>query len=335
MSQPPEQESNATPPARHNRTSKWLVRAFLGLVVIVIGLELSLRLILGLGNPVLYQHDPACGYLPVPNQNVTRFWKYHNQISAFGMRSAAVTQAKPAGTYRVLFIGDSVTYGTTHVDQSQIFTSLLQHDLPGVVHEPVEVLNASTGAWAVDNELGYLRSRGTFDADAVVFVLNTGDLVQPFNPGTLTSEAGYPDHKPALAMEELWVRYVGPRFFRTGMAADAGSTAEKEPDVDHVTPGILQSLSQAQRIATDAGAQFGIVYSPVVGADWKNPAYGRGLEMLRQWAQEHQVTLIDMTAAYSTRPESEVYQDGVHLRPLGNQIVAQTLTEHWPWPPRK
>jgi hypothetical protein len=186
----------------------------------------------------------------------------------------------------------------------------------------------------VDNELGYLRSRGTFGADAVVIVLNTGDLVQPFNPGKLLLAGGYPDHRPPLAMEELWVRYIGPRFFHTGAAVDAGALAEKEPDVDHVTPHILESLTQAQHIASNSGAQFGIVYSPAVGREWENPAYGRGLEMLRNWAREHQVTLVDLTPAYSKRLTTEVYQDGIHLRPLGNQIVAQALEEQWPWPPR-
>lgn len=203
----------------------------MAVAALLIMTEAGLRLGAGLGNPVLYQPDAACGYLPVADQRVRRFGCW-NEINQFGQRSAEISADKPTGLKRILFIGDSVTYGTTHVDQSQIFTELLAQRLPKQLGRPVQIMNASTGAWAVANEVGYLRSRGTFGADSVIIVLNTGDLVQPFNPGELTAVSGYPSRRPWCALTELWVRYLSPRLFGRKAAQDAGSTAASGAQVE-------------------------------------------------------------------------------------------------------
>src|SRR5436309_1640347 len=120
----PEPSPKPPRPRRH----KWMVRAVVTALLLPVLTELLLRLVAGLGDPVVYQFDPDCGYLPAPNQHVTRMG-CRNDINEFGMRSAPVESQKRAGLLRVLFLGDSVTYGTTHVDQGQIFTSLVGPEL--------------------------------------------------------------------------------------------------------------------------------------------------------------------------------------------------------------
>src|SRR5690242_8626459 len=82
--------------AARPRRRKWVRRAALLLLILLVAVELALRLILGLGDPVIYQSDPACGYLPVPNQHVRRFFS-RNDINALGMRSPPVDREKPPG----------------------------------------------------------------------------------------------------------------------------------------------------------------------------------------------------------------------------------------------
>ena len=297
---------------------------------LLLAFELALRFALGLGNPVLYRYDDACAYLPEPGQHVRRFFR-ENDINSLGMRCPEYALHKLPGVLRILFLGDSVTYGTTYVDQSEIFTSLLARDLPQRLKRGVEVLNASAGAWAPANELGYLRSRGTFDADVVVFVLNTGDLVQPMNRQPLLLANGYPDHRPPLALYELWVRYVRPRVFHGASEVDAGSQAAPV-DVMQQTPPVLEVLDEACRFAREHRAEFRILYIPARGEQWENLQYARGFEMLRSWAGRNQVPLLDLSSDLTSRPKLEVYQDSIHLRPAGNQIVAHAVEEKWTWP---
>ncbi len=306
------------------RLRRKLLWGLLVLILLIIAADVGLRVGAGLGNPILYQTDAACGYLPVPNQHIRRFGCM-NIINAQSQRSAAFPAAKPPGTLRILLLGDSVTYGTTHVDQGEIFASLLARDLPQKLGKPVEVLNASTGAWAVANEVGYLKSRGTFDADQVIFVLNTGDLAQHFNPGNLTSVGGYPTQKPLCALSELWVRYLSPRIFHRPAAHDAGSTTGPAVVAD---PSILPNLADALALCRRSGATMKIVYSPCVGPGWEAAPYPTLLKEMKQWAADHEVPFLDLKDAYAAAPAAEVYQDGVHLRPKGNALAAGRI-EGW------
>src|SRR5262249_46621318 len=175
--------------------------------------ELSLRIFLGLGTPVLIAPDTdqasgGFGYAPAPNQSVRRFLA-SNEINRFSMRSRDVSETKPSGRLRIYFIGDSVTYGTTYVDQSSIFTSVLSRELPQRLHQDVEILNASAGGWAASNEVAFLKKRGTFNADVVLIVLNTADLTQPF--ANFEASINSPTERPSTAFSELWSRYIAPR----------------------------------------------------------------------------------------------------------------------------
>ena len=171
-------------------------------------LEIALR-IAGFGDPLLYVTDPACRYLPASSQSVHRMLSF-TQINADGMRSPPVVSPKPPDEFRALFLGDSVLFAGTWIDQSKVVTNRLNQDLPEQLHRPVEILNASTGGWAIDNEVGYLRTRGTFNADLVVFFLNSGDATQPVSETIPGVSPSYPDRRPWTAIGEVWSRYASP-----------------------------------------------------------------------------------------------------------------------------
>ena len=323
---PAESAMTPVPAPRRSRLRAWSVRVVIALVLLFVLLEGGLRLVLGLGNPVLYRADPSCGYLPAPNQHVRRFF-CHNNINSFSQRSPQLPPAKPPGTLRALFIGDSVTYGTTFVDQSRIFTSLLGPELRAKLGREVQVLNASAGAWAIGNELGYLQSRGTFGADVVVFVLNSGDFTQPFNHQALSLESGYPDHKPALALQELWRRYLRPRVLGGPVAMDAGATVSALASEEEAEAN-LRRLQDARDLVIAAHGRFAVVYSPSVGSDL--PSVRGDLARYQRWAKDAGVEFLDLTKAYAAAPANEVYQDGVHLKPRGNELAASAITTDWP-----
>ncbi len=288
-------------------------------VALVVALEIGLR-VLGLGHPLLIRPDPRFGYLPAPNQDLDRFFS-HVHINSYGMRSEDIANHKPSGTKRILVLGDSVTFGTTYVDQSLIFTSLLQRDLG----QGTEVLNVSAGGWAEANELGFLKARGTFDSDLVVFVLNTGDLAQPFNP--FEESALMPTRDPRTAIGELLDHYILPRL-RDRVLRDAGSVIVAKPNIDTETPKILAVLTEANKVAANAGARFAIVYAPSVVATDRQE-WARAVAMLLDWAKQHNVAVIDLSAAYAAHAPGEIYFDGIHLKPLGHALIEQAFLRRY------
>jgi len=327
----PARPSNPAKVTGRRRFLAWAVLRW-GLILVLL-MELGMRMVLGLGTLVTYQSDPDCGYLPKPNQNLTRFF-CHVLINENGMRSQPVRQPKPADEFRVLFVGDSVAYGTAHVDQAKIFTSRLAHDLPERLHRPVEVLNASAGGWAVGNEVGYVRSRGVFNSDLVVFVLNSEDMVQPFDDTKPTPDnAGFPSKSPMLAFTDLWWSFLKYRASH-GKITDPGAAAtNSDPATDLVscarTCGLL---AEAKALSEKAGAKFAVVYSPMMQPDRKVPPFvAPWRAALGAWCDQNQVPLLDLTTAYteSPLPLNQIYMDAIHLVAGGHAVVAESI-ERWP-----
>lgn len=239
------------------------------------------------------------------------------------MRSDPVQEEPAPGDLRVLFLGDSVTYGTSRVDQFDLFTQILHRELPSVVHHPVEVLNASAGGWAIDNEGSYLRSRGTFHSGLVLLVLNSGDPGQPRAEIT-----GIGDdttlHHPTTALGELWARWFVPRFSHVGARTDAG---DESSSAAAVIQGNLAELDQMQAYVQSQQARLAIVYIPF-RKEIPAPA-DQAQRLLHTWADSHHAPIFDLTSAESRYPTKDITLDGVHLNRKGNAVVGHAIEEQW------
>ncbi len=73
------------------------------------GTELLLRESMGLGRPVLYDANPFYGYRPLPNRQYTRFGGAQIRFNNLALRAEANFDQDPND--KILFLGDSVTYG--------------------------------------------------------------------------------------------------------------------------------------------------------------------------------------------------------------------------------
>ncbi len=304
--------------------AKTLLALALTLLLLLVIADLALGHILGLGNTVLMQPDPGAVYVLTPNQHVRRFFKttYINQHS---MRSPEFSLVKPPGVYRVLLVGDSMTYGSTHIDQQAIFASLLRAELPAQLHQPVEILNASASAWAIGNEAGYLDSHGTFDADLVVLVLNTGDSLQP--TATLGDVGGdAATVKQPCALCELWTRYLRDRIFHGAPKMDAG-TAPTPDQMQNAAPNLLH-LEHFYEVTRQHHARMAVVFLAMrqyipAGAQASAP------DKLVEWARQHDVPLVDTTVVESPFSIKGITLDGLHFNSKGHRVVASYLEQHW------
>ncbi len=335
----PAADTPAAAPRRRRRFfTVWNIVRFA--IVVVLATELGLR-VLGFGKPLLYTDEPGeaqggCGFFVAPNQDTTRLFA-RNQTNRWGMRCDDFPDQKEAGHYRVLFIGDSVTYGTTYVDQSEIFTSILQRELPAIARQPVDVLNASAGRWAPSNEINFLRSSllrcryAAFDADLVIFVFGTGDLTQGFDTGP--DSRSTPRKKPLTAIGEVWERYLLPHILTAAVPEDAGAIPQPVPELNdlHALDSLGGALDYCQTMKNPGnhyrGIKMAIVFTPAHGGVWDQSAYETLKQNLVGWCADHGVPFIDL--APSLRPPYDKLYFGdttfVHLRPAGHRIVADRL----------
>jgi len=166
--------------------------------------EIALRF-KGFGDPPLHHLDPQIEYYA--KQGTYRRHGNLVVVNAFGMRGPEVRPRKHQ--LRVLLLGDSIVFGTYRVGQNELISSSLEPELARLTARDVEVLNIACSSWGPENQAAYLERFGTFDADAVVWVLSSHDAYDVPVPGFAEL---LPQEPRALALGEIYDLYWQKQF---------------------------------------------------------------------------------------------------------------------------
>lgn len=156
-----------------------LLALLVSLLIALAVFEGGLRL-LGLGPPTrINRFDPDFGWSKTPNASASRSTREFDvtyTINALGLRDDPMSDpGKPAGTFRVLFLGDSFVLGYT-VDRDDLFVDVLETwwKREG---RPVDCVNAGTEGWSTDQEVLWYQKHGRdFTPDVVVLCPYENDL---------------------------------------------------------------------------------------------------------------------------------------------------------------
>jgi lysophospholipase L1-like esterase len=123
------------------------------------------------------QHDPFLGWRLRPGPPVKRNdvdYTSVETVNSWGFRTPEVADAKPAGTKRILVVGDSHAEGYT-VSDDETCSRLLEKNLARSV--PVQVISLGVGAFATDQEfLSYLYYGRRFHPDLVLLMFCENDI---------------------------------------------------------------------------------------------------------------------------------------------------------------
>jgi hypothetical protein len=114
------------------------------------------------------EYDSVRGWRNIPDAHrryVTPEFTVAMDYNAHAYRGPLVDYAKPAGTFRVLLLGDSYLEGYTVPLQDRV-AEVAQRLLPNV-----QIVSLGTGGYSTDQELLWLRSEGERYAPDLVVVL--------------------------------------------------------------------------------------------------------------------------------------------------------------------
>ncbi len=149
-------------------------------VLLVLLLEGGLSLA-GYGNLERYSPDPDLYWKLTPDQDVvTKVGKKPVRINSHGTRGREFEANRPAGTFRVLCLGDSRTFGWGLAEEETFagrLEVLLQHAAPAGTR--LDVINAGVNAWSYPQMLIYLKRDG-LDYSPDVVVLDGANLWTTF-----------------------------------------------------------------------------------------------------------------------------------------------------------
>ena len=302
-------------------------KVILAVVGVLVLLEVLLRVLFGFGNPLTYIADEQIGYLLAPNQRTRRFGN-RIEINEYSMRSSPITVTRSPFTLRVLLLGDSIANGCWWTDQEQtiaaIMTQMLQQEAAIVnTFNSVEVLNASASSWGPRNELAYLQRFGTFDAQAVVLLINTDDLFATAPTSVLVGrDRNYPSHKPLLALVEAAFRYTLPNKPVPELLA-----VQAEPG-DRVGRN-LAAIKQIQDITFQTNSYLLLVMTPLlreVGEPGPRNYEHQARQRLTDFTQTQQIDYLDFLPVFNSVEQlATLYRDHIHLRSQGNQLVSEAI----------
>ena len=122
----------------------------------------------------------------------TRYGEVLVTYNERGLRDRPILP-KAEGEYRILALGDSVTFGWG-VPQHQIFAFRLEQLLQGSLQRPVRVINSGVGGYNTVQEVTYFKQEGvTFQPDLVMLTYVQNDIEEnkgPFDPWTARSLRG-------------------------------------------------------------------------------------------------------------------------------------------------
>jgi hypothetical protein len=151
---------------------KWFLRFLLiccGVGLALIPIELYLRAATRFSPPIA-ECDAATGYRLMQNRTVTDNapgeFRVRYHTNQYRMRYCDIPLDKPEGTWRILGLGDSFTFGIG-VEDDQTYLAFLEKMLNQ--GSSVQVLNSGTGGWGTAEELVYLQDEGLrFEPDLIL-----------------------------------------------------------------------------------------------------------------------------------------------------------------------
>jgi hypothetical protein len=156
------------------RMRSWMLNVLLaaGALSLALGVsELAVRLLAP--QPIGLSHQDRYG-LALHYPGITRFLPQYGHAVSFnsvGMRDREHTFEKPAGTFRILLLGDSFMEAL-QVPADSMLATLMERDLSRETGRPVEVVNAGVSGWGTGDELRYLTRYGrAYHPDLVVVAM--------------------------------------------------------------------------------------------------------------------------------------------------------------------
>lgn len=287
---------------------------FLLLVVI----EVSLRLISGMCDALLYQENNAYEYIAQPNQNRFRFLS-HIQYNSYSQRNSE----EPDSTkVKVLGLGDSVIFGGTMLDQDSIATTLFSQKTG------MQMLNIAAGSWGPDNCAAYLREKGIFEASAMVLVCSSHDAYDTMTHIPVVGiYPNYPNKQYKLAIWELINRYLTPKIL--------GVFKHKrliDPDAMVVNHKINKSVAkksttfnpgfdELKTIADSAHIPFMIYLHAELNEVMSKQYNTMGQEII-MWANNNHVKMMQ---GLHHGENMRMYRDEIHFNEQGQKHLAKCL----------
>ena len=326
-------------PSRRKQLLQNLALSAAVFLLCLAGAEIVLRW-LGYGNLEIYQPDAKLYWRLKPEQDCfTKIDRKPVHINSLGTRGEEFAPQKPAGTFRILSLGDSRTFGwglSQRETYSDRFGQLWQARLGS--SNKVEVINAGVNAWSYSQMLVFYRDFATaWQPDLVI--LGEANLWTQFSEQN--SEVFVKQFMSRVRLKNFLRRFAlyhyivevklknfyerhRTKFIPVDPQQDSLFKEQQQNDPDAVFRTAIQDLCS---LVKSNRAQPVLLFLPALD-DLTATNESRVLQMKRTVAERLQVPLVDTTPRLRSEGKT-LYLDAdpVHFNAAGNERIAAALCE--------
>ena len=275
--------------------------------------------------------------LPPGRDRLTNIGNYMVRVNDYGVRGTQIGDKTP-GRPRILFLGDSVTFGYA-LPEEKIFAYLLnESELPGT--GSIEVINAAVAGWSARQYRMFLeRHAEDLQPDIVLVGIVLNDLTELLN-GVRESASGTSIAAMNMlsALAQKWAAVAALKHAYVVLADPREREIEsvrefaERPDSRAVREAMrlhLEELTLTHEFASERGIPLGLVLFPFM-FQLRNPDMDNPQQQMRQFGAERDIPVLDTIEALRTQPAGKVMLDYLHLSPTGHQIVADAVLDWLP-----
>jgi lysophospholipase L1-like esterase len=338
----------------------------ISLVALLIALavsELVARAILpappnGVRQPqITYLYDPEIRYVMAPSQ---QGWIDDGflRINSFGFRGRELTIPKPAGTFRVAVIGDSVTLGWGVADDetfSAQLEALLQHRFPD---QGIEIVNLGVGGYDTRQEVTLLRRYvARLEPDLALVGFYSNDVPDSLDdnggvpPSGTRIAASNPQSGQVLHMNPTpssgWNQFVrrsriaytlGSFVNRVAKRGEWGTSrfsieldileGKQTPELNRAWSIVQGQLGELRALAASYGFPVGIVVLPCkeqVLGQYPNAQYQSRVRTIAEPLGMFVIDPLPSLASERRKDELFIPYDRNHPSAVGHRIIAESV----------
>jgi hypothetical protein len=203
------------------------------------------------------------------------------------------------------------------VDQAKTFPSVLQELLnSGTGSAKYEVLNASAPGWAPENEIGFVRTFGTFNSHILLLEVGTNDLLLP---AALPIASNMPEKRPFCALHAIILKFM----CKPGSKPEAA--ASKDGDWKQFEANVL-AWREIFDIAHGNGCRVAVLYVKHQGN--KDAALiERAERSLLGLLEDCGVPYASAAKRFQDFGPDRLFRDGIHPNETGHKVLAECAYE--------
>lgn len=331
-----------------------MLLCFLTIFLVIFIPELTLRPFVDLDDDgkktTIFIRDSELGWRLRPNSE--DLWgDVRVRINGKGLRGPELQYRKPPNVFRILYLGDSVTFGFMLESYEETFPYVVETILEKRFKGKIETINAGVSGYSSWQEYIYLSREGIkYDPDLVIVSFALNDVTDKFY---LVRYGGWGEGFELSRTVSLYnkscilhfIREISTRI-RFGSNTQRGAIKQEvlnvenlvhypdRPEVKKLWKITLEDLTRIFDFCKDRNIPVILVIFPFAFQFNDVNNYCTPQRVLNRYAISNEIPVIDLLPILSKKMEQQglkpkdYFLDFAHLSPLGNRIVSDIIADY-------